>query len=162
MSDAATRRLLREDYDVPLPALLRIARRTYGRAIEVALQQDGIIDVPRNGMYVLGGIARTGCRHGEIVKELALSKQAASQLIDTLVERGYLLRSTDSLDRRRINLDLTEEGKMVAAISRSAVEAVDAELLADVGAEYISITKRTLAVLIDINDKQHGLPRGKR
>jgi DNA-binding MarR family transcriptional regulator len=162
MSDSVTKQLLKKDYEVSLPALLRFARRTYGQAIQSALCEAGFRDIPRHGMYVLGGIARTGCRHGEIVKELALSKQAASQLIDTLVERDYLLRSTDPRDRRCINLDLTERGMFAAETSRAAVESIDNMLVEDVGSEYLTITKRTLAVLVDINDRQNGLPRGKR
>ena len=44
------------------------------------------------------------------MRELGVSKQAAGQLVDTLVLRGYLERSVDPEDRRRLTLTLTERG----------------------------------------------------
>ena len=43
--------------NVVTPALLRHARTTYGAAMRAALAQAGYDDVPRNGMYVIGGMA---------------------------------------------------------------------------------------------------------
>ena len=94
--------------DIAFPALLRGARATYGGAIRAALVDAGFDDVPRNGAFVIGGIARTGAPLGEVVKDLGSSKQAVGQLIDTLVARGYLDRSVDPDDRRRLTVTLTE------------------------------------------------------
>jgi DNA-binding MarR family transcriptional regulator len=41
---------------------------------------------------------------------LGVTRQAASQLIDTLVVRGYLVREVNPADRRRLNIELTERG----------------------------------------------------
>jgi hypothetical protein len=43
---------------------------------------DGHDDVPRNGPYVLGGMANQGGSAGNLVRELGITKQAASQPID--------------------------------------------------------------------------------
>src|SRR5579862_44459 len=90
--------------DVAFPALLRAARRTYGDAIREALDRAGYGDLPRNGPYVLGAIARTGAPLSEVIEELRVSKQAAGQLVDALVERGYLDRAADPDDRRRVRV----------------------------------------------------------
>ena len=55
----------------------------------------GYDDLPRNGAFVLGGMANHGAALGDLVKQLGVSKQAISQLIDTLVLRGYLERHPD-------------------------------------------------------------------
>jgi DNA-binding MarR family transcriptional regulator len=133
-----------------LPGLLRSARSTYGSAMREALEVVGCADVPRNGMYVLGGIARNGVPLSEIIGELGVSKQAAGQLVDTLVVRGYLDRSPDPADRRRLTVSLTERGALAAQATRSAVERVDAALTNRVGAEDIRRTRATLAALIDL------------
>jgi DNA-binding MarR family transcriptional regulator len=133
---------------VSLPALLRAARSTYGSAIRRALAEVGCDDVPRNGIYVVGAIARTGAPLGDIIQQLGVSKQAAGQLVDALVLRGYLERSVDLEDRRRLLVTLTERGEAAAAVIRSAVDAVDAALEAQVGAEYVAHTRATLAMLI--------------
>ncbi len=51
--------------------------------------------------FILGGMESPGVSAGDLIRQLGVSKQAASQLIDTLVLRGYLERATDPSDRRR-------------------------------------------------------------
>src|SRR6185437_2505309 len=140
--------------DIPLPAFLRGARTAYGSAMRAALTEVGCDDVPANGMYVIGALARLDIPLGQIVRELRISKQAAGQLVDTLVLRGYLERETDPSDRRRLTLTLTERGKAAAAAQRSAVDRVDAELRKRVGPDYIAHTRATLGALIDIHGER--------
>jgi DNA-binding MarR family transcriptional regulator len=135
--------------EVAFPALLRAARTAYGSAIRAALAEVGCDDVPRNGSYVIGAIARTGAPLSMIIKELGVSKQAAGQLVDTLVTRGYLDRSADPEDRRRLTITLTERGHAAAAVIRSAVERVDAGVVSRVGPEYVAHARATLAALIE-------------
>jgi DNA-binding MarR family transcriptional regulator len=142
--------------DIALPALLRHARTTYGVAMRGALTEAGYDDIPGNGLYVLGGLALDSADVplGQLVKELRISKQAAGQLVDTLVMRGYLERSVDKDDRRKLTVALTERGRAAAATQKAAREKIDAELLASVGQDDAMRTRRTLAVLIDIG-RQH-------
>jgi len=135
--------------DVVIPALIRSARRTYAGAIHRALVEAGCDDMPRNGPFVVGAIARNGSGLGDIIATMGLSKQRGGQLVDTLVARGYLERATDPDDRRRLTVTLTERGRLAAASGRSAVEAVDADLVARVGVDAIAHMRRTLAALID-------------
>jgi DNA-binding MarR family transcriptional regulator len=135
-------------FEVSMPALLRAARGVYGSAIRRALDQVGCDDVPANGVYVIGAIARTGAPLSDITDRLGVSKQAAGQLVDTLVARGYLDRSVDPEDRRRLRVSLTVRGREAAAVIRSAVEKLDGALAACVGAEYVAHTRRTLAALV--------------
>jgi DNA-binding MarR family transcriptional regulator len=134
--------------DVVIPALIRGARRTYASAIRAALVEVGCDDMPRNGSFVVGSIARNGSPLGDVIKELGISKQRAGQLVDTLVSRGYLERVTDAADRRRMTVSLTERGSAAASAGRAAVERVDADLTARVGAAAVSETRRTLGALI--------------
>lgn len=131
-----------------LPALLRAARAAYGTAIRAALADAGCDDVPRNGIYVISAIARTGAPLSDVITQLGVSKQAAGQLVDTLVLRGYLDRAVDPADRRRVVVTLTGRGEAAAAVIRSAVEGLDAGLEKTVGAEYVRHTRATLAALI--------------
>ena len=144
---------------IGLPVLLRHARNTYGAAMRRALEQAGYDDIPGNGLYVIGGLAldRDDIPLGQLIRELRISKQAAGQLVDTLVTRGYLERATDKDDRRKLTVTLTERGRAAAATQSAAREKVDADLLAAVGQEDIARTRRTLAVLCDmIHDLECG------
>ena len=131
------------------PALLRAARRAYGSAVRGALADAGYDDVPRNGSYVLAAIARTGAPLGRIIQELGVSKQAAGQLVDTLVTRGYLDRTPDPDDRRRLTITLTGRGHAAAEEIRSAVARVDDGLVRRVGPEYVAHARAALAALIE-------------
>jgi DNA-binding MarR family transcriptional regulator len=146
--------------EMAFPALLRAARTTYGSAIRAALDEAGCDDVPRNGSYVIGAIARTGAPLGQVIKELGVSKQAAGQLVDALVTRGYLDRSVDPEDRRRLTITLTERGRAAAGVIRSAVERVDADLVGRVGPEFVAHTRATLAALIESSQAATGHDRG--
>jgi|SRR5271165_656993 len=138
--------------ELPLPVLLRHARNTYGTAMRRALNDAGYDDIPGNGLYVIGGLAlgRDDIPLGQLIREMRLSKQAAGQLVDTLVTRGYIERSIDKDDRRKLTVTLTERGRAAAATQAAAREKVDADLLAAVGKEDIDRTRRTLAVLCDM------------
>jgi DNA-binding MarR family transcriptional regulator len=134
---------------VGIPALLRHARPAYGGAMRKALAEVDCDDMPKNGMYVIGGMAMGagGVPLGQLIRELGVSKQAAGQLIDTLVTRCYLERTTDAEDRRKISITLTARGRTAAAEQAKARERVDAALVARVGEECVMQMRKALGVL---------------
>lgn len=137
---------------IPLPALLRHARTAYGSAMRSALEEAGYDDIPKNGLYVIGGLALGAgdVPLAALIRDLRLSKQAAGQLVETLVTRGYLARAVDGQDRRRLVVTLTDRGRAAAATQAAARERVDAALLAKVGAHCIEQTRVALAALTEI------------
>lgn len=144
--------------EVPTPALLRAARGAYGRAIRRALGDRGIDDLPPNGPFVIGGIGNQGQPLSALVRQLGVTKQAASELIDTLVVRGYLSRTTDPDDRRRMNIMLTDRGHEAADAVRTAVIAVDRELTELVGVIGLERLRAGLVALCDIRDRIESEP----
>jgi DNA-binding MarR family transcriptional regulator len=144
--------------DVPIPGLLRAARGAYGHAIRRALVDRGIDDVPPNGAFVIGGIGNLGQPLGALIRQLGNSKQAASELIDTLVVRGYLSRTTDPDDRRRMNITLTDRGREAADGVRAGVIAVDRELTELLGATGVEQLRAGLVALCDIRDRMESEP----
>ena len=64
---------------IAIPALLRHARKTYGRAMRGALERAGYDDIPANGLYIIGGLALVGggVPIGQRVKDLGITKQGA-------------------------------------------------------------------------------------
>jgi len=139
-----------EPTQLSLPVLLRFARATYARTLRAVFIELGCEDMPRNGTYVISAIARGRIPMSQIIQDLDISKQAAGQLVDTLVLRGYLERRPDPDDRRRLNLSLTERGLAVAHASGEAIWGVELALTERVGAEHIAHTRETLAALASI------------
>lgn len=114
-----------------MPSLLREAREVYRDAVRRALDGAGCDDIPRNAVFVLAGLDHRSpepafSTQADVVASLGLSKQAASQLIDTLVLREYLERRNDPVDRRRMEVRLTDRGRTAAVAIRSASDAIDA------------------------------------
>jgi DNA-binding MarR family transcriptional regulator len=139
--------------DVPIPALLRAARGGYTHAVRARLAAAGFEDLPRNGAYILGGIVNRGGTAGDLVRQLGVSKQAASQLIDTLVVRGYLDREVNPEDRRRVTVVVTERGRAAAAAVGAGVEAIDEELATLISPGELAALRGGLIALCDIRDR---------
>ncbi len=144
------------DEPVVFAALLRAARFAYGDAIRSALIEAGLDDIPKNGIFVIGALGRTGAPLAQIIDSLGVSKQSAGQLVDTLALRGYIERRIDPEDRRRLTVTLTPRGREAASISRATIERIDAALLKKVGREHIAHTRATLHALIElVRGKDH-------
>ena len=134
----------------PTPALLRAARDTYRKAVWRRLFEGGFDDVPRDGSYVLSAIANRGVAPADAIRLLGVTKQAASQLIDTLVLRGYVERTTDAADRRRMVLKPTERGRAAASAVRAAVAEIDDELATRLSPADRASFRAGLGALIEI------------
>ena len=138
--------------EVSIPALLRQARYTYGKAMRAVLEGAGYDDIPANGLYIIGGLALEDDRIPlrELVKQLGITKQGAGQLVDALVMRGYLSRAVDENDRRQLIVALTDRGRAAAEIQTRARDQIDAKLLARVGKDDVSAARKVLGTLIAI------------
>jgi DNA-binding MarR family transcriptional regulator len=147
------------DDDIAIPALLRAARGAYGNAIRRRFAESDFDDLPRNAPFILGGMANRGIAPGDLVRQLGVSKQAAGQLIDTLVLRGYLERRTNPDDRRRMTLELTPRGEAAALEVRAAIEEVDAELAAQLTKAQLDGLRAGLVALTTIREAQEEAAR---
>jgi DNA-binding MarR family transcriptional regulator/catechol 2,3-dioxygenase-like lactoylglutathione lyase family enzyme len=130
--------------------LMREARGTYARSIRAQLHAIGVDDLPRNGVFILAEVGSAGGLQQELPTELGVSKQAVSQLIDTLVSRGYLERVPDPQDRRRVSLELTQHGQEALDAATRGVEDVDEQLAERVSAEKVGAMRSGLAALAEI------------
>jgi DNA-binding MarR family transcriptional regulator len=136
--------------ELSTPALMRSARGAYAQSIRAQLHAAGITDLPRNGAFILAGIDTSGGPRQDLPSELGVTKQAVSQVIDLLVNRGYLERDPDPEDRRRVRLTLTERGEDVVAAVLRGVEAVDRQLEAAVSPEKVEALRSALSALAGI------------
>jgi hypothetical protein len=131
--------------DIVMPALLETARRTYGAAIRRALHDAGFDDIPRRGMWIIGGIARNGPLDRTSWRRSGPSREARrEQLVDTLLERGYVDAEGSG------PLRLTPRGESAAAASAAAVAKVDAALVEHASAADVATLRRVLGTLADL------------
>jgi DNA-binding MarR family transcriptional regulator len=144
------------------PTLMRAARGAYARSIRVQLQAIGVDDLPRNGAFILTGVNAADGPRPDLTAALGVTKQAVSQVTDTLVSRGYLERSPDPEDRRRIALELTERGRLVVEAVARGVEAVDLQLRERVPADQVSAMRAALRALAEIRAAGETAGTGRR
>jgi DNA-binding MarR family transcriptional regulator len=136
--------------EMGIPGLLRAARKAYGNAITDAFAAAGFDDIPRNGAYVLARTYDNASPLSALTRELGISKQAVSQLIDTMVMRGYLERKEDSEDRRRMLITLTRRGQTAARVSWEAATDVDSVLASRLTPGGVQALRAGLKVLAEM------------
>jgi DNA-binding MarR family transcriptional regulator len=130
--------------------LMRSARGVYAQSIRAQLHAIGIDDLPRNGMFILAGADPSRGPRQDLPAELGVTKQAVSQLIDVLVNRGYLERQADPGDRRRVALELTARGQEALDAGVRGLDVVDRQLQERVSREQIEAMRSVLIALTEI------------
>ncbi|HEY7047845.1 MAG TPA: MarR family transcriptional regulator [Jatrophihabitantaceae bacterium] len=143
--------------DITMPMLLRTARQTYAAAIREELIANGLEDLPRNGPFVIRAMEHSSTPLSEIARDLSVSKQAASKLIDLLVVRGFLERTADPADRRRITLALTGRGRDAAAAVEAGTRRVDADLADALSSTQLAGFRAGLRALVELS-KRYATP----
>ena len=150
----------RDEYATP--TLMRSARGVYAQSIRAHLDAVGIDDLPRNGAFVLAGIGTSGGPRQDLPSELGVTKQAVSQVIDVLVNRGYLTRRSAPGDRRRIDLKLTNRGQEAVEAVLRGIGAVDRRLAERASPEQIEAMRSVLIALTEIKTVAVATGAGRR
>ncbi|MFL6144234.1 MAG: MarR family winged helix-turn-helix transcriptional regulator [Labedaea sp.] len=146
--------------EISIPALLRAARGAYAQSVSEHLIAEGFDDVPRNGPFVLSGMTNWEAPAADLVGGLGVTRQAASQLIDTLVLRGYLIREANQDDRRRITITLTARGRAAGEAVRAAVRVIDEQLAARIEPAQLAGLRAGLAALAEITHERRATLAG--
>jgi DNA-binding MarR family transcriptional regulator len=141
-----------------VPGLLRLARRAYGNAVRAALADSGFDDMPRNGAYLLARVYDGRYAVADLTRGLGISKQAVSQLVDTMVTRGYIERKPHADDRRRMQLTLTPRGDAAATVSWQAATRTDDELERRLSADGVAALRHGLIALCEMGDEEPSEP----
>lgn len=81
------------------------------RIMAAELRHEAGEDTTMPQFRVLTYLAEQPLTLSDIARRRRVSLQAAGDLIQTLVERGWIRRVPDSSDRRQVLLHLTDEGK---------------------------------------------------
>jgi DNA-binding MarR family transcriptional regulator len=134
----------------PIPELMRAARGSYKRSIDAELAARGLEEVPGAGGLVLAYLAAGRDSIEEMVRRLGVTRQSFSQLVDSLVTRGYVTRDPHPDDRRRMVLALTERGRVAADAVMAGARAVDEQLAARLTDAELDGLRKGLAVLGEV------------
>jgi DNA-binding MarR family transcriptional regulator len=92
-------------------------------------------------------LARGSTDASELVREMGVSKQAVSKLVESLVAGGLVDRRPNEADRRRMDLVLTAKGRQAAEAIVDAVEAINESFTRLLGRERFADLVRMLEQL---------------
>ena len=129
--------------------LLRRAVRRYAAPVSEALEAGGIRRSPPTGVWAVSALAQAepGLSGRDLVTRMGISKQAVSQLVETLVTLGYVARHAAPDDRRRTLLHLTARGRGAARIIDATVAEMEAAMASTIGRERLQELHRALVEL---------------
>ncbi len=113
-----------------LDALVGRTVARLGRHLEVALSR---VDLTTAQYRALVQLAEGAEAPSSLATQLAVTKPSITGVIEGLLHRGLVDRTASVEDRRRISVDLTDEGRRVLARADQAVADRLGEVLAETG-----------------------------
>ena len=126
---------------------LRRALSAHRAAITSALARAGCDDLPPRALWAIDALRWGDRSAAELARVLEVSKQAISPLVEVLVNLGYVERTADDLDRRRIALRLTGRGRSAATAIARACERVESSAATRVGTRNLELARETIAAI---------------
>src|SRR5262245_18456595 len=94
-----------------LAVLLVAAGRALGDRLTAAVRETGARDMRSAFGFVTRAVDAEEPTVTHLAELLGVSRQAASKLADEMVRLGFLLRTRDPADRRRVRLRLSAKGR---------------------------------------------------
>ncbi len=137
-----------------MQTMMVIGRSGHGNDSGRLLRTHGF-SVPQLPMLFHIAAHEEGCSIKEIASRLNITSSAATQLVQTLLRRGMLRKTTDPHDRRAVSISMTPAGKrefaafrkgMLSRMEQSFNAVPDAELQ-----EMISLFKKILSYIQPLN-----------
>jgi DNA-binding MarR family transcriptional regulator len=103
---------LKED-DYATLAGFRYELRKFVRYSETAAEEAGITPRQHQALLAIRGGPGGRLYVGELAKRLFLKPHSASELVQRMVEQGFVRRETGAEDKRQVTLRLSERGETV-------------------------------------------------
>jgi DNA-binding MarR family transcriptional regulator len=106
------------------------------------LKDAGWSEITRAHSRVFTSIDRGGTRSSELARRLGVTRQAAHQTIQELVDLGFLQLAPDPTSRRAKRVVLTPRGKRVVADAREIFRELEATLARRIGRKRVARLRR--------------------
>jgi len=134
--------------DPSTPTLLRTAYNALSAVIYRAVSQAGAADLrPAHGNAMEMLAIQDGLRLTDIAARAGMAPQSMGEIVDDLVEKGYLTRREDPSDRRAKRIYLTRKGRESAQASRIALVEVERRISETLGPHDYQEMRRNLAAI---------------
>jgi DNA-binding MarR family transcriptional regulator len=136
---------MRDDDAVALSAVILAAGNALVDGIQAGVVERGFTDVrPAHG-FAFARLAPAGATVSELAAHLGVTRQAAAQLVDELVAKGYVERRRHPDDGRAQLITLTERGWACTRAADAAAAETVATWAAIVGEDRLRAIRHALA-----------------
>jgi DNA-binding MarR family transcriptional regulator len=119
----------------------------FGRLVASSMREEGEEEATLMQVSVLFQIKEHPITASELAKRRNVSPQSASVLLQSMVERGWLVRIPDPNDRRQSLLQITPEGLARAQAAKDQIASRLARFLVDLTSEEIAAAQVFLPAL---------------
>ncbi len=140
--------------------LLNVAFAAFKDALDADLASAGFDDIGTSFGYVFRLLSEAPCNLSELALQLGMSAPGALKVVDDMVAKGYVARSTDADDRRVKRLELTGRGRAALSRARAFHEHYEQALVQRVGERQVSATRKLLEAMAASHAERGGrVPR---
>jgi DNA-binding MarR family transcriptional regulator len=116
--------------------------RQLRRRLSAAVEPSGLTLPAYTALSVLR--AHDGLSNARLARRSLVTPQSMSEVLAQLVAQGYVRRLAEPGHRRVIRIELTDEGRGVLAQCDRAVDAVEGEMLGEIGHDEAASLRDTL------------------
>ena len=131
-------------------ALMRLPWEAVVERLHHALHENGFDDIEGPQLGVLLWPGPEGMRPSDLAARMGITKQALNYLLGDLERRGYIERRPDPDDRRSRRIALTDRGRSLIPVIRSAVADAEREWAAALGEERFAQLRELLVELNEV------------
>ena len=101
---------------------------------------------------VFAQISPDGSRLTELARKANMTPQSMAELVDELVDMGYVVRRPDPADGRAKLIVLTKRGRDAVAAGRQTIEGIEEQVIELLGKRGHHELRRLLSKLLDATD----------
>lgn len=133
---------------------LRIVIRAAQRHSSSIEKQCGVSGAQLWAMHELS--EAPGLRVGDIATKMSVHQTTASNLLDALSKKGYVIKQRDSLDQRVVNLSLSQLGQDIVMRAPKPARGLLPDALCKLGHTQLSDLNNGLQALVSVVDDEAG------
>lgn len=123
-----------------------ITSRLWRRHIDQRLARVGFTDVSWSPLLHLDEFG-DGISQKALAASVGIEGSSLVRLLDSLEQKGHILRQADQLDRRTKRVYLTDTGRQQVEVLRGYLQDIEEDMLTDISDEQISTMLEVLNTL---------------
>jgi DNA-binding MarR family transcriptional regulator len=132
----------------PLMGLLDAATEAYLHQFRRELEKSGYADLRPTHGCVFRFVREDGMRLTELATHAGMTKQSVGELVDDLVDLGYVQRVPDPEDRRAKLICLTEKGIQAQRLGFGLIDEIEDRWAERFGSERIGALREMLEQIV--------------